>query len=334
MGFGEPVRIDPATAVMPRTAANTATFHAPVGAVAAPTAPAAPTTHRAATPAGGSPTLPPVEVWVPDAKAGADQLAQSGSTPLSGDGAVRDAYANGLRVVAYAQREFGRASFDGKGSALRLRVHAPDPTTGDARVNNAFWFDDERRIWIGDGDGEMFRPLGGSADVIAHEFFHGVINSEVKLRYVGQQGALQESFADVFATGVDGNWQIAEDVYTPGVAGDCLRDLSKLTYTDWRTFPDGEDEVHLMSEVPSHAAFLVGSKLGMEGMRRVWYTALTDYLKDDSGFAGARDATIAAATALYGAGSAQSQAVIDAWTAVGVTADTPGDIEAPFRDRA
>jgi Zn-dependent metalloprotease len=204
---------------------------------------------------------------------------------------------------------------------LRLRIHAIDPVTGDG--NNALWYNDEQRIWLGDGDGAMFSPFGGGADVIAHEFFHGVIDSEIRLEYVGQEGALHESFADVLATGVDGNWQIGEDVFTPGVAGDALRDLSHLTWTDWRSFPAGEDEVHAMSEVPSQAAYLVGRSVGMAEMRRIWYSALTDQLHNHAGFAGARDATIAAARALYGARSTQAQAVLDAWAAVGIDATTP-----------
>ncbi|MCW2922441.1 MAG: npr [Thermoleophilia bacterium] len=265
----------------------------------------------------------PVEVWVPGADNGLDVVAQKSGGPASADRDVQVAFENGRRVLEYVRTEYGRSSFDGKGSPLKLRVHAPDPMTNDPRSNNAFWFNDEQRIWLGDGDGEMFAPLGGGADVIAHEFFHGVIDSEIRLAYSGQSGALHESFSDVLASGIDGNWQIGEDVYTPGVAGDALRDLSKLTWTDWRTFPGGEDEVHAMSEVPSHAAYLIGSKLGAKELRHLWYVALTDHLRSESGFAGARDATISAARAIYGARSTQTQAVMDAWAAVGIDATTP-----------
>jgi Zn-dependent metalloprotease len=270
----------------------------------------------------------PVEVWVPGADNGLDVVAQRSGGPASADPDVQVAYRHGRAVLEYAEREFGRSSFDGKGTTLKLRVHAPDPLTNDPASNNAYWFNDEQRIWLGDGDGQLFAPLGGGLDVVAHEFFHGVIDSEVSLAYVGQSGALHESISDVLASGIDGNWQIGEDVYTPGVAGDALRDLSKLTWTDWRTFPGGEDEVHAMSEVPSHAAYLIGRSVGASELRKIWYTALTDHLRAESGFAGARDATIAAARVLYGARSTQAQAVIDAWDAVGIDATTPK--ERPF----
>lgn len=263
-----------------------------------------------------------IEVWEPSADGGIDRLLPATGSERR-DPVADAARRNGSRVLDYVRQEFGREGVDGRGGALRLRVHAPDATTGELRANNAYWFDDEQRIWLGDGDGVHFAPLGGAADVVAHEFFHGVIDAEVALSYLGQSGALHESFADVLATGVDGNWQVAEDVYTPATPGDALRDLSRLTHTDWRTFTGGEDDVHAMGEVPSHAAYLVGSRLGMGELRRIWYLALTDHLRPQAGFAGARDATIAAARVLHGARSGQAAAVIAAWDAVGVTATTP-----------
>jgi Zn-dependent metalloprotease len=277
----------------------------------------------AAAPAVVVPAVPPIEVWAPDPNGGLDQLVWRTGDPESADPIARQAAATGRRVLEYVRAEYGRSSFDGAGAPLRLRIHSIDPVTDDG--NNALWYEDEQRIWLGDGDGTTFSPFGGGADVVAHELFHGVIDSEARMRYVGQEGALHESFADVLATGIDGNWQIGEDVYTPGVPGDALRDLSHPTWKNWRTFPAGEDEVHAMSEVPSYAAYLVGTKLGMGAMRRVWYAALTGQLHDHSGFAGARDATIAAARVLYGASSTQVQAVTDAWTAVGIDATTPND---------
>jgi bacillolysin len=286
-------------------------------------------TARAAAPAVGPAGAIPIEAWVPDPNGGIDKLVQrTGNVESSSDPVVDEAMRTGRRVLEYVHSEFGRLGIDGRGGALKLRVHAPDAYTNQPNANNAYWFNDEQRIWLGDGDGERFAPLGGGDDVVAHEFFHGVIDAEAKIRYVGQEGALHESFADVLATGIDGNWQIGEDVYTPAVAGDALRDLTRLDWTNWNSFPGGDDEVHAMSEIASHAAYLVGSAIGMSELRQVWYTALTDHLRDGAGFAGARDATIAAARVLHGARSTQVQAVIDAWTAVGITATTPK--ERPF----
>lgn len=264
-----------------------------------------------------------VEVWVPSAAGGIDQLVQRGGMPASGDQAVRDAYANGVKVLEYFQKTFGRNSWDNKGTVLKLRVHAPNWETGKPNNNNAGWFLDEGRIWLGDGDGKLFSPLGGAPDVIAHEFTHAVIDSEVKLRYTGQEGAIHESFSDVLATGIDGNWQIAEGVFTPGIAGDALRDLAHPTWSNYADLPAGMDEEHALSEVASTAAYKAAQAIGADVMRSIWYTAIVDHMPNHAGFAGARQATIDAANALFGKNSNQSQAVRDAWAAVGVSARTP-----------
>ena len=267
----------------------------------------------------------PVEVWIPDEKGGIDRLVHATDGVQSTDPVVLEAYATARKVLDYYQREFGRSSFDGDGTVLKLRVHASDPYTGEKSSSNAYWFNDEGRMWLGSGDGQTFKPLGGAKDVVAHEFAHGIVDDEVKLEYIGQQGALHEHIADILAFGVDGNWQIGEDALTDQAPVRHLRDLSNLTHKDWRSFPAWEDEVHAMSEVPSHAAYLVGEKLGAGELRKIWYSAVTDHLKDNAGFAGLRDATIAAAGALHGTDSSQLLAVQEAWDAVGILSDTPKD---------
>ena len=64
----------------------------------------------------------------------------------------------------------------------------------------------------GDG-GRSFAPLAGALDVAAHEMTPGVIEKTVRLEYLFQSGALNESLADVFAAMVDSDdWLIGEDV--------------------------------------------------------------------------------------------------------------------------
>ncbi len=58
--------------------------------------------------------------------------------------------------------------------------------------------------------------------------------------------------------------------------------------------------------------------IGRTDAEQIWYTALTQYMVEDTNYAGARAATLSAATDLFGAGSAQYAAVAAAWSAVGV----------------
>jgi bacillolysin len=259
-----------------------------------------------------------VEVWGHEAATGRDSMLRApGSTASSGDAIADRAYANGERVLDYFHRVHGRDGWDNKGANVRLLVHAPDAT-------NAYWVSDEQRLWFGDGDGQLMNALGDAPDVVAHEFTHAVIDNEVRLTTsYGQEGALHESFADVLATGIDGNWKIAESVWTPATSGDALRDLAHPVYAKMSDVPPWVTEVHKLADIPNHAAYLVAHRIGGDTMRHIWYHALTHTLRNNSGFAGARDATLAAAQAMYGKTSTQYAAVRDAWAAVGVDASTP-----------
>lgn len=63
---------------------------------------------------------------------------------------------------------------------------------------------------------------------------------------------------------------------------------------------------------------LVG--IGRGDAQKIWYLALTGYMTANTNYAAARVATINAATELFGAASAQTNAVKAAWDAVSVTA--------------
>ena len=56
--------------------------------------------------------------------------------------------------------------------------------------------------------------------------------------------------------------------------------------------------------------------IGRDAAMQIWYRALTVYMTSNTDYAGARVATLNAATDLYGAGSTQYNAVVDTWNAV------------------
>jgi zinc metalloprotease ZmpA len=58
--------------------------------------------------------------------------------------------------------------------------------------------------------------------------------------------------------------------------------------------------------------------IGPDAAAKIWYRALTSYMTSSTTFAGARTATLNAASALYGSSSSQRSAVASAWTLVGV----------------
>jgi Zn-dependent metalloprotease len=59
--------------------------------------------------------------------------------------------------------------------------------------------------------------------------------------------------------------------------------------------------------------------IGNTAAAAIWYRALTVYMTSSTNYAGARTATLDAARDLYGAGSANYNAVGAAWSAVNVS---------------
>jgi zinc metalloprotease ZmpA len=59
--------------------------------------------------------------------------------------------------------------------------------------------------------------------------------------------------------------------------------------------------------------------IGRDAAGAIWYRALTVYMTSSTSYSGARAASVKAANDLYGAGSAQSNAVAAAWSAVNVS---------------
>jgi Zn-dependent metalloprotease len=239
------------------------------------------------------------------------------SLALRADGTTGDALADAAmrtaaRIDQVLEQRFGRDGVDGRGGSIELVVHAPD-------ASNAYWDQGARRIELGDGDGVRWGAFATSASVMAHELYHGVVDAEVRLDYEqAEQAALHESLADVFAAGVVGSWRIGEDVVTPGVDGDAIRDLAHPAIAHLRDARRGGGQPHALSGVASLAAVRAAEQLGDEAVQLVWYRALVAHLRDGAGFTDAARATIDAAAELHGASSAAVRAVTQAWESVGV----------------
>jgi bacillolysin len=189
---------------------------------------------------------------------------------------------------------------------------------------------------------------------VSHELTHGVTEFSSDLIYRNESGALNEAFSDIMGVSTDfyasalggksasANYLIGEEVFKAAVPGSVsgLRSMS-----DPRAFGDPdhysirftgtEDNggVHINSGIANHAFYLAieggtnrTSGLGVQGVgaanreqiERVFYRAFTQLLPANATFSIARQATLRAATDLYGGSSAAFRAVEQAWNAVGV----------------
>lgn len=267
-------------------------------------------------------TRPHVEAWT--LEDGSERpISAPASSPKKVDPIIAEALENAEKVDSFFRTTFKRNGWDDKGTPLRIVVHTPDQD--GQPLNNAYWDRERGKIYLGDGDGKIFSPLGGALDVLTHEATHALVDSEVNLRYSGQQGGINESWADVMGALSDPrNWKIGEGVFTPGNPGDAIRDLQHPRFDTVKSLPvDGDVDVHDLSGIPSLAAVKVAAQVGRDHMGQIWYHALTDHLDSRSGFAGAARATLESAKALYGEKSKDYAAVLDAWKAVGVNPRLP-----------
>lgn len=197
--------------------------------------------------------------------------------------------ANGRAVYDWYEDVVGWCSFDNDDEQLEIVTHADIP---NASAN-------------GDCETTQFSDGYASAlDVVAHEFTHVVDADAGDLVYSGQSGALDESFADVMAALVDGNWQIGEDL--PGGA---IRDLADPALHQQPDHFDGYvsgGDVHLNSGIPNKAAWLatVGGEhhgytvdgIGRSRAARLFHSAHVTSIGGEANFRDARDAIVNTAT--------------------------------------
>lgn len=234
-------------------------------------------------------------------------------------------------------------------SLVASRVHFGS----SGAYNNAFWFNN--MMSYGDGDGSTFSPLT-TVDICGHEMTHGVTERTANLTYSKESGALNESWSDCMGAMVElysrgfgaptaDTWKIGEQAYTPANGtGDALRYMdnpptagdpdhySERLYQGTCTPSNANDQcgVHTNSSISNKAFYLIVNGgthpqtgvavtgVGPTDGSKIWYLALTSYMTSGTNFAGARTATLNAATSLFGAASAQVTSVTNGWCAVGV----------------
>ncbi|WP_433745314.1 M4 family metallopeptidase [Falsibacillus pallidus] len=249
------------------------------------------------------------------------------------DKAAVDAHYYAGVTYDFYKNVFGRNSYDNKGAAIKSSVHY------SRNYNNAFW--NGSQMVYGDGDGTNFTSFSGGIDVVGHELTHAVTEKSSGLVYQNESGALNESLSDIFGTliefynGKNPDYEIGEDIYTPGTAGDALRSMSDPTkygypdhYSKRYTGTSDNGGVHTNSSIINKAAYLLCEggthygvtvpAIGRDKMGAIFYRANTVYLTSNATFSQARASAAQAAADLYGAGSAEVNAVNKAFDAVGV----------------
>ncbi len=280
-------------------------------------------------------------IWTQDARNtfGDDQKTYqvtAGNSTTWNATAVSAHYNAGV-AYEYYLKTFNRNSLNNKGGTIISLINiADDDGKG---LDNAYW--NGQIMAYGNGR-TGFKPLAGALDVAGHEMTHGVIQNTANLQYKNQSGAINESFADVFAVLIDrANWTIGEDVVKPALfPSGALRSMANpnqggpkndangyqpKTMAQYDNTTDDNGGVHINSGIPNYAFYLFASNasVGRDKAEKVYYRALTTYLVRTSQFLDLRLAIIKATGDLFGATGAEVAAARNAFDAVGIVESTP-----------
>ena len=192
-----------------------------------------------------------------------------------------------------------------------------------------------------------------TADIVGHEYMHGVTQNTANLIYYGESGALNEGISDIFGTALERNilpnpnawnWLLGEDLganlhlrdmANPGAIPNELQ-LARITQPDryfgpnWHNVNDGFDfgGVHINSGVLNKwfQTICTGQSVNQyqinpidfDRATAIVYRALTVYLQSSSNYVDMANATVQSARDLYGNCSLEEEAVQNAWSAAGI----------------
>ncbi|WP_181387227.1 M4 family metallopeptidase [Streptomyces sp. Act143] len=243
---------------------------------------------------------------------------------------------------------FGRNGIADDGVGAVSNVHV-------AGLANAYWLDSCFCMTYGDGLDNR-HPLT-ELDIAAHEMTHGVTSATAGLLETGESGALNEATSDIMGTAVEFYANNPQDVpdYTIGELADVRGTGKPLRYLDQPSKDASEKgtsqdywtpgthllDPHFGAGVANHFFYLISegsghktingvhydsptydglpvSGIGLRNATNVWYRALTHYMTSTTDYAGARTATLKAATDLFGTTSDAYESVANAWAAVNV----------------
>lgn len=154
--------------------------------------------------------------------------------------------------------------FSGMDYEMTARVHV------GKNFANAYYAPYDKSINFGDGNykiqGGKFREFSRSADIIYHEYTHGVQDMVYDKPYYGQSGAIEEAFSDYYAgtitdDPITGEWTMPDEY---------VRDMSKLY-----KFPDDwVGQVHDDSRIYSGAMWDVRQAIGKSIADEVLFESL------------------------------------------------------------
>jgi zinc metalloprotease ZmpA len=252
----------------------------------------------------------------------------------------------------YYKNVHGRNGIANDGRGAYSRVHY------SRNYVNAYWSDSCFCMTFGDGDGVTYLPLTSldvAGHEMTHGVTSRSANLTYSGESGGLNEATSDimgTMVEFYANNANSapNYLIGERIYkasyTQATPTKALRYMFKPSLDgaspDCYTSTLGSLDVHYSSGVANHFYYLLAegavspagfslsasqlvcngntaiTGIGRDAASKIWYRALTVYMTSSTNYAGARTATLNAASDLFGLGSTQYNAVAAAWSAVSV----------------
>ncbi len=290
------------------------------------------------------------------------QMTSLGQWDTLDRGLSVDAHVHAKRGVDFFQNVHGWRGMDGRGANLDVVVH--DPLMRHTGYYNPL----TRSIHFGDGDTVKFQgPAGQNIQVrtlpfqlgydgVVHELAHGVVASTSNLVYVGESGAINESFADVMgvsaklldpATAPGATLAVADVAFAGRIGGRNMLnpEADGFSISNYRKvppciFPSAANDfcfAHSSSGVGNRAfammiaggqevvasgeTIAIPASISVYEANRIWFDSITSLRNP---YAGYRMAAVAQVGMAYSRGAQALAAVACAWAAVEVL--TPAEV--------
>ncbi len=236
--------------------------------------------------------------------------------------AAVSAHTHAVVVTRFLRKVLKRNNIDNMGGRVVSTVNCvvkqfEQPPPGSDVWLNAFW-DGAQMLYGQELVDDQLRSLASSLSVVAHELFHGVTGATARLIYLGETGALNESYSDIFGTLIANgarpniakwDWQVGCGVAIRDMQDPTRHDQPKLM-KDFINAPltpeDDSGAVHFNSGIHNYAAFNVMSAndgrkfiFRPHELAAMFYVALTQQLSRQSTFADSRRGVVLATRSLF-----------------------------------
>lgn len=264
--------------------------------------------------------------------------------PEPWDGAAISAHANAADMLKFLSTVLRRNGVDNMGGPVRSSINCVEEDDTQ-EWDNATWYRKQMMYGQSRVNGKL-RSWALAKDIVAHELTHGITDSTARIEYLGESGALNESYSDIFGCIVANigesdvkkwNWLIGDGLFGPGTA---LRDMRRPEkfdqpshMDDYQKLPKTENGdwggVHTNSGIHNKAAYNMLTAKDAQGnyllkpkeVAALFYLALTQNLSRTSRFGDSRRGVELAARSLFANKTnkqARFKAVAKAFDKVGI----------------